>query len=204
MGAPQVIDVSELQPKPWKNGAGVTREIAVEPADATLDDFEWRISVAEIARDAPFSAFAGVDRCIVLLQGHGMRLRSNDGAIDARLDRPLEPFRFAGDVPVTATLIDGPCVDFNVMVRNIRWRADVTAANETQRIDASAAALALCVEGEAFVDSVTHPTMPLRSGQVAVWRSAAPSRTLRVGVVPTKVLLVQLHNLHALCQDAGA
>jgi environmental stress-induced protein Ves len=201
LGAPQIIDVRESTPKPWKNGAGVTREIAVEPADATLDDFEWRISVAEIARDAPFSAFAGVDRCIVLLQGCGMQLRTDDGAIDARLDRPLEPFRFAGDVPVTATLIDGPCVDFNVMVRNIRWRAEVFAPNETQHVDAAAAALALCVEGEAFIDSETHPTVTLRTGQAVVWQSAAPSRTLRVGDMPTKVLLVQLH---PLCQDAKA
>ena len=82
---------------PWKNGAGLTRELAISPADASVDDFDWRISVAAIERDAPFSAFPGVDRCIVLLRGAGMRLRSVDGAIDRRLTQAYAPHRFSGD-----------------------------------------------------------------------------------------------------------
>jgi len=88
--SPTIIDLRETTVQPWKNGAGLTREIAVGPVDANFADFDWRISVAEIARDAPFSAFPGIDRCIVLLQGRGMQLRSEDGAIDMRLNTPFE------------------------------------------------------------------------------------------------------------------
>jgi environmental stress-induced protein Ves len=190
---PQSIDLREIAPKPWKNGAGLTREIAVEPPEASSDDFAWRISVAEIARDAPFSVFSGVDRCIVLLRGRGMRLRSDDGAMDARLDEPLQPFRFAGDTPLSATLIDGPCADFNVMVRRAGWRAEVSAASEARPIEPAGAALVFCARGEASVDADAQPGTDLREGQVALWRSGAPRRALQVGTSDTQVLIVQLH-----------
>ena len=66
------IELRQLAPQRWKNGAGLTREIAVEPRGASVGDVDWRASVAEIAGDAPFSRFPGVDRCIVLLRGAGM------------------------------------------------------------------------------------------------------------------------------------
>jgi environmental stress-induced protein Ves len=199
--SPQIIDLRDTAPRPWKNGAGLTREIAVEPADASIDDFGWRISVAEISRDAPFSVFAGVDRCIVLLAGKGMRLRSGRGAIDVGLDKPLKPFSLSGDEPLNAQLIDGACADFNVMVRKQTWRADVIDANATRDIEASSAALVFCVQGAALIEAAEHPAAVLRTGQAALWRSNAPRRHLHVDTPDTQVLLVQLH---ALCQDADA
>ncbi|HEY9239438.1 MAG TPA: HutD family protein, partial [Burkholderiaceae bacterium] len=53
-GSPARIDLREIAPQAWKNGAGLTREIAFGGPGAA--DFDWRISVAEVARDAPFSA----------------------------------------------------------------------------------------------------------------------------------------------------
>ncbi|MBM7325185.1 HutD family protein, partial [Agrobacterium sp. S2] len=47
---------------PWKNGGGVTTEIIVHPAKASMADFDWRISMANVAQDGPFSIFPGVDR----------------------------------------------------------------------------------------------------------------------------------------------
>ena len=54
---------------PWKNGGGVTHDVIVSPAGATLDDFDWRISIAEIARSGPFSRFPGIDRTLAVLEG---------------------------------------------------------------------------------------------------------------------------------------
>jgi environmental stress-induced protein Ves len=80
LAAAQRLDLRTLPPQRWKNGAGTTREIAVEPAGAGTDDFDWRLSLAEVDRDAPFSAFPGVDRCIVLLRGsHAARHPRNIG-----------------------------------------------------------------------------------------------------------------------------
>ncbi|TWG84209.1 hypothetical protein L602_002800000080 [Cupriavidus gilardii J11] len=123
-----------IAPMRWKNGGGTTREIAVWPPSAGMDDFDWRISVADIAADGPFSAFPGVDRQIVLLEGTGVRLRARDASFDHRLDTVGAPFAFAGDVAVDATLLDGPTRDFNVMTRRGRCDARIGRVSGAWRV----------------------------------------------------------------------
>ncbi|MCW5664846.1 MAG: HutD family protein [Piscinibacter sp.] len=150
----------------WKNGAGRTREIAVEPPGAGLDDFGWRISVAEVAADAPFSAYPGVDRCSSLLQGNGMMLRSHDGGTEYRLDRPLEPLAFDGGMALQACLIDGPCLDFNLMTRRGPWRGEVVCVVAPARLPEADALLVLAVDGAPEVEGDS-----LRPGEGRVWRT---------------------------------
>ena len=119
-----IIRADSLTPAPWKNGGGVTREIASGPPGASLDAFAWRLSLADVAADGAFSIFPGIDRVLVLLDGAGMRLTESDGHAHA-LDAPNAIARFAGETPIHATLIDGPTRDFNVMVRRDRARATV-------------------------------------------------------------------------------
>ena len=174
------IDLAQIAPQPWKNGAGLTREIAVHPAGAGLADFDWRVSVAEVARDAPFSAFPGVDRCITLLRGAGMRLASEAGAFDARLDRPLLPLYFSGDLPLSATLIDGPCSDLNVMTRRGIARCEVTRhdiAVDLAAVDlpAAEACLLWCCGSDAWQVGEHH----LAPMQGLLWRADSPALSLR-------------------------
>lgn len=140
------IDVAAIAPTRWKNGAGQTREIAVSPPSAAMDEFDWRLSVAELQRNAPFSAFAGVDRCIVVLDGAGMRLCDAQGAPVQHL-KPLEPWPFPGEQALQADLPHGPCRDFNVMTRRGRWRADLRVLRGSAPIDAADATLLLAVSG---------------------------------------------------------
>ncbi len=142
----QRIDVPELPTQRWKNGAGTTRDIARGPAGASLDDFDWRISLAEIERDAPFSAFPGIDRCIVLLQGAGMELFSETGNAVQTLNR-LVPWTFDGERTLAAHLTDGPCSDFNVMTRRGRWRADVRVLHGAAAVASGHVTLLLAVDG---------------------------------------------------------
>ena len=194
--AAEIIDIARLDPRPWKNGAGVTRELAVHPPDASMDDFDWRISIAEVAADAPFSAFNGVDRCIVLLRGAGMRLRSDDGRLDRHLAQALEPFHFPGDDALQAELIDGPSSDFNVMTRRGHWRADVTPVHAFHASTASAASLVLCCSGEAAL-AVGDQPMSLHAGQAVLWRDGGPALRITPSFAAS-LLLVQLHHL---CED---
>jgi uncharacterized protein len=97
----QRIDVRALPTQRWKNGAGTTREVARGPADASFDDFDWRISLAEIERDAPFSAFPGIERCIVLLQGTGMEMLGEAGSLVQTLNR-MVPWTFDGERALSA------------------------------------------------------------------------------------------------------
>ncbi len=117
------FNLSDIKPTPWKNGGGLTQEIVCWPSDAGMNDFQWRVSVASIRSGGPFSVFPGIDRIILLLEGHGVRLRSPDQHIDHRLDQRHRPLHFSGDHPCHCELLGGDSRDFNVMTR----RAVVTA-----------------------------------------------------------------------------
>lgn len=115
------ISLAAAPRRPWKNGGGETRELAVAPPGAGLDDFDWRISCAQVASGGPFSAFAGVDRSLLLLEGAGLRLDFAGGA-PVELGKDCAPLQFAGEQAVSAALLAGPVGDFNVMTRRARWR----------------------------------------------------------------------------------
>ena len=100
---------------PWKNGGGVTREIAAWPPGSGFEDFAWRVSMAEIRVDGPFSTFAGVDRRLAVLEG-GLRLTVH-GAGVFELSPQCAPLAFDGGVLASARLTAGPVLDLNVMTR---------------------------------------------------------------------------------------
>lgn len=101
---------------PWKNGGGTTLELAVEPPGATLETgFRWRLSSATVGASGPFSAFPGLDRWLLLLEGAGFEVDFGPRGRMA-FTEPFQPVRFPGDWPAVATLVDGPCTDLNLMV----------------------------------------------------------------------------------------
>lgn len=108
----RVIRPSEYRAMPWKNGGGVTAEIRASPPSGA---FDWRVSIASVNADGPFSAFAGYERQIMTLSGEGMTL-DIDGRGKFAL-KPLEPFSFSGDARVYGSLLQGAVLDFNLMVR---------------------------------------------------------------------------------------
>ena len=72
--AVRLIREASLPRRPWKNGGGTTVEIAVFPAGAGFDGFDWRLSMADVVADGPFSAFPDIDRTLVLIDGPGLVL----------------------------------------------------------------------------------------------------------------------------------
>ena len=100
-------------PQPWKNGLGVQYEIM---CDGSLpDDWNWRLSTADITQDVPFSIFPGVNREFCVADGNGVVLAIN--GVEHRCE-PGSITKFRGDDEVYATLIDGPMKALNLMVRN--------------------------------------------------------------------------------------
>lgn len=114
MGKIRVLGPKDYQRMPWKNGQGMTTEIARFPADG-FGRFQWRVSIADVVSAGAFSAFTGYDRLIACIEGEGMRLAVDGGAPNdiARFD---QPFFFSGDAAVTCDLIGGPTRDFNLIV----------------------------------------------------------------------------------------
>ncbi len=132
----RVLSPAEYRRVPWKNGGGHTTEIAAHPADGGMTSFVWRVSVAEIDRDGPFSLFPGVDRTLVLLSGAGIRLTGAGDPLELRAR--YEPVTFAGEAAIDCTLTGGPTRDFNLMVRRHSARGDVIVVREETRAIAPA------------------------------------------------------------------
>jgi len=114
-----VLRNHEHQRMPWRNGGGVTSEVARSTADGT--DFTWRISFAEVEQSGPFSPFPDVDRVILLVSGPPMLLEFPDRT---HALQTFEPFRFRGEDAVHCT-VTAPTRDLNVMVRRDRAQATV-------------------------------------------------------------------------------
>jgi uncharacterized protein len=119
-----LIRGADLIAAPWKNGGGVTREIAAYPHGAGFDTFIWRVSLADVAQAGPFSTFVGIDRTLVLLSGAGMLLDETQGRTHA-LEQPYDIARFAGEATIEARLIDGATRDFNLMIRRGAATGDI-------------------------------------------------------------------------------
>ncbi|CAM3595844.1 HutD family protein [Rahnella bruchi] len=157
---------ASLPVSPWRNGGGETREIISYPPGKS--DFDWRISIATIAKDGPFSAFPGIDRSITLLSGEGVHLQALPD-IDHALDTCGVPFSFSGDIALSARLLGGVTTDFNVMTRRTVCAARVSATGESLRIshEKGGVVYVICGEwqmpdgvvlgaGEGFVWSAPH------------------------------------------------
>jgi len=111
----QLIQYASLRSAPWKNGGGSTTEIAISPAGASLDEFDWRVSLATISQSGPFSSFPGIDRSLALVDGDGVLL---DFGNERFVLSPSEPLiEFAGEATVHATVSGQQTTDFNVMTR---------------------------------------------------------------------------------------
>ncbi|MEG2050464.1 MAG: HutD family protein [Comamonas sp.] len=192
----QRFDLNQIPHSPWKNGGGSTREIVCFPPGAGMDSFAWRISVATIAQAGPFSAFAGIDRQIMLLDGDGVQLVASQAGIHHALQPRWQPFAFSGDVALDCTLLGGTSTDFNVMTRRGQWSAavQVMAAEHASLTPDSPAGLCMVLDGrwKAAANTLLEPGQglwwspsqplpktltltPQQTGAHLVWVSLTPS-----------------------------
>jgi environmental stress-induced protein Ves len=115
----QILRHADYRRMPWKNGLGVTEEVIAHPPGSDIASFGWRLSIAHVGADGPFSVFAGIDRTIALLDGDGLYLDMPDGAIE--LDRKGAPLPFSGDLEIASRNKGGPTIDLNIMTRRGRF-----------------------------------------------------------------------------------
>lgn len=191
----RILRSADHKTMPWKNGGGVTTEIAVFPADAGLDDFHWRVSTARVEQNGPFSVFPGVDRSLSILEGNGILLKVQ-GRIPFGLTRRYEPLEFPADVPTEASLISGPITDLNVMTRRGLCESEVQLIEVSDRLalDAADEVTILLVDGDGLAVTRDGRTDSLGRGD-AVLLEAGDAATLtakrRCSVVMVTILPVQ-------------
>jgi len=132
---------------PWKNGKGVTREIAIFPPGATIDNFDWRVSIADVSEGGNFSNFPGIDRQLVVLDGTiTLDIAGKD---QITLAPESNIVAFPGEASCSADIPNGAARDLNVMTRRGRFlsRIRLAGANGVIPIPADASTsllVALC------------------------------------------------------------
>jgi environmental stress-induced protein Ves len=127
-----VVRCDQATPQRWRNGAGLTRELLAWP---NAEHWQLRISVANIDADAPFSAFAGIDRWFAVVEGAGVVLSLPDRR--QVVDSNSGPLQFAGEVAPDCALLDGATRDLNLMVRRDSGRATMRRVEPSLEISPS-------------------------------------------------------------------
>lgn len=179
---------------PWKNGGGETFEIAVSPAGASLEAMDWRISMAVVASDGPFSSFPGIDRTLSIVDGAGLLLQVGAGVNPQLLTQNTAPFHFPADVPTSARLLGGRVTDLNVMTRRDRCRHVVYRVHVDGHYampTAASQALVFCVSGSLQCHTQRQGMETLQARDCAVF-SAAPGRLELLAPEGATVLIAEL------------
>lgn len=125
----KIYSPQSFQTLPWRNGLGSTVELLAERPNKN-EDFSWRLSIASVANDGPFSDFSGYDRTLLLLEGSGITLNKPNGIFKV-LNSSLDYANFKGEDLIDATLHNGPIKDFNIMTLRSICTSSVTAIDET-------------------------------------------------------------------------
>ncbi|MFE5741736.1 HutD/Ves family protein [Streptomyces celluloflavus] len=178
----------------WRNGGGVTREVAVHPPGAGWDAFDWRVSLAEVTADGPYSPLPGVRRILTVVAGAGTEL-TVAGTSRLRADR-YRPLAFPGGAATAGRLLHGPVVNLNVMLREGRARATVEMVRGSRRVatgpgsgtgagadggrSAGQGVLVMALEGRTRLSAPGEPVVALERFD-AVWLAGARAAAAELG-----------------------
>jgi uncharacterized protein len=165
----RVVAKSDYRSIPWKNGGGTTAEIFVSPEGSCR--FDWRVSIASVATNGPFSNFIGYERHIMVLAGDGMFLEI-DGDTKQRLE-PMLPFSFSGDSNTYGHLITGPVSDFNLMVRRDYGTGLLRVINTAHLKSGSGHMLAHHLDGDSVMLG-PHEELRLKTSETLVVCDVTP------------------------------
>lgn len=156
-----LIRLQDCAVTPWANGGGVTTELA---AKRVGEHVVWRISVARIDQDGPFSRFPGMSRVHTIIEGTGLDLLGDSGVLPAR---PFLPVSFDGALALNARLLGGPCRAFNV-IYDSKVVVVVNVFANDQEFEATAGEFVFVVSGMAHMSDNT----PLVAGDAMTLNAA--------------------------------
>ncbi len=182
------LNLSDYKRMPWKNGLGMTTELAIEEHDPQRDDspFVWRISIAGVTEDGPFSIFSNIDRNLMLIDGNGITLDGGTHGVGVLFEE-FQVYRFPGDIELSGKLADGPVKDFNLMVDRRFAKGDISGfyVNTPERLTLKADVNFIhLLDGSA-------PVMLDMEGELMVLESGA---SLRVENIKQSVVILPMES----------
>jgi environmental stress-induced protein Ves len=136
----RVLRFADYPVVPWRNGRGVTREVAASAVpmastnrDPGGDDLPpmpaptpaWRISMATVDSEASFSDFTGRTRVLGVVDGAGIELTVDGRMSSLRRGETYGPF--SGGAPASARPLDGEALDLGLIFDPARTRGELGA-----------------------------------------------------------------------------
>ena len=131
---------------PWANGRGTSYEIASDRGKA--GEWAWRLAMAPVNEDGPFSRIECVNRSLAVVEGAGMLLSVDRKKLQCL---PMQVVQFRGDAITEATLTDGPIMDINLMVRRKEAEGEMAIISNAGLLNG--ASIVVAVGGSAQVKS---------------------------------------------------
>ena len=129
---------------PWANGRGTSYEIASDRNEA--EEWTWRLAMAPVNEDGPFSRIECVNRFLAVVEGAGMLLSVDRKKLQCQ---PMQVVRFRGDAITEAMLTDGPILDVNLMIRRKEADGEMTIVSQVGPLEV--ASIVVAVGGSAQV-----------------------------------------------------
>lgn len=170
-----IVRLADTPATPWRNGGGVTRELAMWP-DA--GDWAWRMSVADVDQSGPFSIFEGIERWFAVLEGAGVQL--DVAGVPHRITAGGAPLFFDGGAATGCELIRGKTRDFNLMVRRgPKPSRMVRVAGRFSETLHARTTIAVYAHTSAATVLFDEETLQLAPGSLA-WRTVTGSAAVRV------------------------
>lgn len=171
-----LLDPAHYRRTPWKNGGGVTIDIAgayrPDAAPGGWDGMLWRFGRTRIERPGPFSHLAGFERLLAVIDGQGLVLHPRGRPpLDAR--RPFHPVRFAGEWPIVSELTAGPVGVLNLLADRSRYAIDMTfPAADAPHAVAAGHAVVLALDAARL--AIGGREIALAADAACAWDAAAP------------------------------
>jgi environmental stress-induced protein Ves len=161
MNAVTRLDPNAYRRTPWKNGGGVTIDVADDYAPGaepgSWSGMLWRLGRTRIETPAPFSDLSGFDRILTVIGGRGLWL-DIEGGISLDVREPLRPVRFRGEDRIVSRLEAGPVTVLNLLADRTTYDIDVAilGGGDARPLDATVS-IVYALEDSAVAIDQSYP-----------------------------------------------
>ncbi len=165
-----IISSSNFKTVPWKNGKGETTELAIN-VEGTLNNFDWRISIASVTENGIFSNFTDYQRNLVLIKGNGIELCHNDTNTD-KLVNLLDFATFDGGNKTIGTIPNGAIKDFNIITKAKKYETTVTThvSNVKEQLNQHGLTFIFSLSAETNITGIDRSTTQLAKGDLLMMK----------------------------------
>lgn len=193
----ELLEPAQFKTIPWKNGQGETTELAINE-NSSLDDFDWRLSIASVVKDGAFSNFNGYSRHLILIEGEGISLTHDNKRTDT-LNELLDVASFSGGCKTYGKLMNGAIKDFNIITQNGKISPTVNCYLKIQQVVVQLSTTCICFaysltdEITVVISEADNTLVPVgHLVKLSAQNNELKDEQLTIGLTGKNMIIVQL------------